>query len=88
MSAFAGFAAIYFVIMVVVRKALGRDSQLINYETTRVIKALQEGLGGIRDVLLDGTQAVYCKIYRNADLPLRRAQANVSVIRRKPALWN
>ncbi|MDB9978018.1 ABC transporter ATP-binding protein/permease [Porticoccaceae bacterium] len=84
MSAFAGFAAIYFVIMVIVRKALARDSQLINYETTRVIKALQEGLGGIRDVLLDGTQAVYCKIYRNADLPLRRAQANVSVISGSP----
>ena len=35
-------------------------------------------------MLLDGTQAVYCKIYRNADLPLRRAQANVSVISGSP----
>jgi ATP-binding cassette subfamily B protein len=30
-------------------------------------------LGGIRDVLLDGTQPVYCDIYRQADHPLRRA---------------
>jgi ATP-binding cassette subfamily B protein len=41
-----------------------------------VVKALQEGLGGIRDVLLDGTQPVYCDIYRQADHPLRRAQGN------------
>ena len=42
------------------------------------MKALQEGLGGIRDVLLDGTQAVYCEAYGRADRQLRRAQgANV-----------
>ena len=39
-----------------------------------MIKVVQEGLGGIRDVLLDGTQPVYCDIYRRADYPLRRAQ--------------
>jgi ATP-binding cassette, subfamily B, bacterial PglK len=33
-------------------------------------------LGGIRDVLLDGTQPVYCDIYRKADHPLRLAQGN------------
>ena len=45
---------------------------------------MQEGLGGIRDVLIDGTQAVYCKIYRSADLPLRRAQANNQIISASP----
>jgi ATP-binding cassette subfamily B protein len=35
---------------------------------------LQEGLGGIRDVLIDGSQATYCEAYRAADHPLRRAQ--------------
>jgi ABC-type multidrug transport system fused ATPase/permease subunit len=33
-------------------------------------------LGGIRDVLLDGTQTVYCDIYRQADHPLRHAQGS------------
>jgi ABC-type multidrug transport system fused ATPase/permease subunit len=41
-----------------------------------VNKAVQEGLGGIRDVLLDGTQSIYCDIYRRADYPLRMAMAN------------
>ena len=53
-------------------------------ESTRVIKALQEGLGGIRDVLIDGTQETYCAIYRSADLPMRRAQAHNTFIGASP----
>jgi ABC-type multidrug transport system fused ATPase/permease subunit len=83
-SAFIGFGAIYVVVILTTKRVLRRDSQRINYESGRLIKSLQEGLGGIRDVLIDGTQAVYCKIYRNADLPLRRAQANIAIISASP----
>ena len=41
---------------------------------------MQEGLGGIRDVLIDGTQNIYCEIYKKSELPLRRAQARVLII--------
>jgi len=83
-TAFIGFGTIYAVVILTSRKALERHSQRINHESGRVIKSLQEGLGGIRDVLIDGTQATYCKIFRNADLPLRRAQANISIISSSP----
>jgi ABC-type multidrug transport system fused ATPase/permease subunit len=83
-SAFVGFGAIYVVVILATKKAIARDGQRINYETGRVLKALNEGLGGIRDVLIDGTQAIYCKIYRNSDLPLRRAQANITIISASP----
>jgi ABC-type multidrug transport system fused ATPase/permease subunit len=83
-SALFGFGTIYVVVILTTKKALARDGERINYESVRVIKALQEGLGGIRDVLIDGTQAAYCKIYSNADLPLRRAQANISIIGNSP----
>lgn len=79
-SAFAGFGAIYVIVIFASKNRLARDGQRISHEQNQVIKALQEGLGGIRDVLIDGTQSVYCKIYRDADLPLRRAQANVQII--------
>jgi len=58
------------------RKRLAVNSRRITSESTKVYKALQEGLGAIRDVLLDGTQSVYCDIYRRADHPLRIAQGN------------
>jgi ATP-binding cassette subfamily B protein len=56
---------------------LQRSSQRIAHEQTQVVRALQEGLGGIRDVLLDGTQPVYCEVYRRADRPLREAQSYI-----------
>lgn len=79
-KAFVGFGLIYVAITFTTKKALLRDSQRINHESSQVIKALQEGLGGIRDVLIDGSQATYCSIYRKADLPLRRSIANVAII--------
>lgn len=79
-----GFGASYALITWLSRRRLHRNSQRIAYEQTQVVKALQEGLGGIRDVLLDGTQSVYCDIYRHADHPLRMAQGNNSFISSSP----
>jgi ABC-type multidrug transport system fused ATPase/permease subunit len=76
--------ASYFLITWVCRRRLHSNSQRIANGQTHVVKALQEGLGGIRDVLLDGTQPVYCEIYRQADQTLRRAQGNNSVIGQIP----
>lgn len=83
-AAFVGFGAIYALVILVTKKRLMRDGQRISREQNQVVKALQEGLGGIRDVLIDGTQAAYCRIYRSADLPLRRATANVQIISSSP----
>jgi ABC-type multidrug transport system fused ATPase/permease subunit len=70
------FGVSYALIARMTHRRLRNNSQRIAYEQTHVIKALQEGLGGIRDVLLDGAQPVYCEIYRQADQPLRKAQGN------------
>lgn len=82
--AFGGFGLIYVFIIMLTKKRLLVNSQRIARESTQVIKSLQEGLGGIRDVLIDGTQAVYCQIYRNADIPLRHAQGNNMFISSSP----
>ena len=49
-------------------------------------KRCRRDLGGIRDVLLDGTQPVYCDIYRRADHGMRRAYGNIIFASRQPAL--
>ena len=72
---FAGFGLIYLVIYRSSRARLQANSRRVASSSTQRIKSLQEGLGGIRDVLLDNTQAVYCAEYRSADRRLRRAQA-------------
>jgi ATP-binding cassette, subfamily B, bacterial PglK len=76
LAAFGGFGLIYGCIIRLTRKQVLADSQRIAIESTQVIKSLQEGLGGIRDVLIDGSQLAYCQIYSNADIPLRRAQGS------------
>jgi ABC-type multidrug transport system fused ATPase/permease subunit len=81
---FGGFGLIYALILRLTRKQLLLNSQRIACESTSVIKSLQEGLGGIRDVLIDGSQTTYCQIYRNADLQLRRAQASNAFISASP----
>lgn len=84
LAAFGGFGVVYSLIIWFTRNRLMVDSQSIARESTQVIKSLQEGLGGIRDVLIDGSQALYCQIYRNSDLPLRRAQGNNQFIGQCP----
>jgi ABC-type multidrug transport system fused ATPase/permease subunit len=84
LAAFSGFGLIYVIIIRLTRKQIFINSERIARESSHVIKSLQEGLGGIRDVLIDGSQDTYCQIYRNADLPLRRAQGNNTFISSSP----
>jgi ATP-binding cassette subfamily B protein len=71
-----GFSLIYGLVTWLIRYRLRLNSQCIAREETNVFKALQEGLGGIRDVLLNGTQKVYCDIFYKAQHPLKRAWGN------------
>jgi ABC-type multidrug transport system fused ATPase/permease subunit len=82
--AFCGFGLIYALIIKLTRKRLTSNSLISGRESTKVIKILQEGLGGIRDVLIDGNQETYCQIYRSADQPMRRAQGNNLFISSSP----
>ncbi len=84
LSAFAGFALIYGFVARYTRRQLLINSEIVARESTHVIKSLQEGLGGIRDVLIDGSQDAYCKIYRDSDAPLRRALGSTTFISASP----
>jgi ABC-type bacteriocin/lantibiotic exporter with double-glycine peptidase domain len=84
LATFSCFGLIYLVIIRLTTKRLLINSQISSRESTQVIKSLQEGLGGIRDILIDGSQATYCQIYNNADQPFRRAQGNSQFISQAP----
>ena len=83
-AAAAGFGICYGVVTWVARRRLRRNGETIAREQTKTVKALQEGLGGIRDVLLDGTQPVYCEVYRRADKHWRMAQGENAFIGQSP----
>ena len=78
------FGASYALMIWLSRQRLHINSQHIAREEVQVVKALQEGLGGIRDVLLANTQQFYCNIYSKANRPLRLAQGNNIFIAQAP----
>jgi ATP-binding cassette subfamily B protein len=84
LSAFVGFGFLYWSVIWYTKSKLKDNSKIIADQSTQMIKSLQEGLGGIRDVLIDSSQQFYCQIYRNADLPLRRASGNNVFISQSP----
>ncbi len=84
LTALLGFGLIYGVIILLTRKRLARYSQRAAVEAVQVVKVLQEGLGGIRDVLISDTQDTYCSLYRQADVPLRHAEAGTVIISGSP----
>lgn len=84
LATFTGFGLIYLGIYLVSRAQLRANSQRVAAGSTQRIKSLQEGLGGIRDVLLDHSQAVYCAQYQKADRRMRLAQARNAVTGEAP----
>jgi ABC-type multidrug transport system fused ATPase/permease subunit len=81
---FIVFGFCYIFIAQIFKRQLRRNGQIIAKEQAKVIKALQEGLGGIRDVVLDNLQQIYCAVYRTADLRFRYALGNNSFIAQTP----
>ena len=83
-SSFIGFGVVYSFIIFFTKRRLATNGLLIARESDQVIKCLQEGLGGIRDVLIDGAQEIYCDLYRRSIVPQKNAQANNQFISQSP----
>ena len=74
------FGVAYAVIVQISKKQLAVISNKTVVYSQLSLQALQEGLGAIRDVLLDGSQPLYLDIYREADRPLRQITAKSNFI--------
>ena len=66
------FGSVYYLIGYFARQRLRQNSRSIAVYATQQIKVLQEGLGAIRDLILDNNQDIYVDLYRKSDLPQRR----------------
>jgi ABC-type multidrug transport system fused ATPase/permease subunit len=74
------FGGAYFGIVRMNRSRYARNSSVVVAAQDDIVKSLQEGLGAIRDVIIDGNQEFYAKTYSAADRRLRTA-SNDSYIR-------
>lgn len=72
---FAGFGAVYLAMSLVIRKHLKRNARIIASVQAESIRSVQEGLGGIRDVIINDTQPYFLSRYSELDRHLQRANA-------------
>jgi ATP-binding cassette subfamily B protein len=61
--AFVSWGGGYIVIARLARKKIRNNSDIIRENQPQAVKCMQEGLGGIRDVILDNTQDVFSQGY-------------------------
>jgi len=61
--AFISWGGGYILIARLVRERMRRNSDIVTTNQPRSVKSMQEGLGGIRDVILDNSQEVFTQGY-------------------------
>ncbi len=79
-----GFSVLYATTTLALRRQLVRNSNIVSASVNQRIQAIQEGIGGIRDVLLDGTQPIYLNRFAFFDYAMRRAQGSSILIGASP----
>ena len=73
--AFGLLASSYSIIGILSLQELTQNGRIISAERQKVFQGIQEGLGSIRDLLLDSSQGVYVSSYTGYDRLLRRYEA-------------
>lgn len=74
------FAIIYGVILKLVRLKITLSSHKIAENQTKITKIIQEGIGNIRDIIIDGTQSVYVKALRGSVVRYQKSVATNQVV--------
>jgi ATP-binding cassette subfamily B protein len=74
------FAITYLLIALTVRKKLKENSKIIVSESQKSLKSLNEGLGGIRDVILGGLQDIILSTFSSSRKILLKAESTNQVL--------
>jgi ABC-type multidrug transport system fused ATPase/permease subunit len=78
------FSILYLAIVLLGKKTIKNNSQIINEEQNKIIFNLQNGLGSFRDIILDKTQEYFITIFAKASLNKARREAVNNIIQSSP----
>lgn len=84
LSAGLGFTGTYLLTTAITRGPLQQSSRVIARALDQRVKAVQEGLGGIRDILLDQSQPTFVKTYEQTMAEYRDARVGVGFFTGSP----
>ena len=81
---FGGIGIIYICMIKFTNKRLAHHSKQIAEYALKSGQSMQEGMGGIRDILLDGTQEVFLSLYSKSEIEVRRSAGSNMLIANAP----
>lgn len=84
LSSIFGFGSLYILVTILSKRFLQANSRTYATEMGRVNKLIQEGIGGIRDVIIDGTQSIYSGLYKGALSRMQYAAAGNAILAQSP----
>lgn len=82
--AIGGFGGVYVAISFTARRVLQRNSGRLASLSTQRIQAVQEGMGAIRDVLIERAQPLYLAKFAQLDRAFRNAQSVTTLLANAP----
>ena len=78
------FAILYYLISLLSKKKISESSKIINLSQNNVVKGLQDGIGAIRNIILDKTHNFYIKLFKKENFKLARKIAFLQFIQQSP----
>lgn len=82
--ALSSMILVYVAISRLTRGRLHANSKILARAVTERTKMIQEGIGAIRDILIDGSQSVFEESFRSADRRFRKAVSTNAFISQSP----
>lgn len=84
LASILSIGSLYLLVSIFTRSSLMRNSHIIADTAALCVRSIQEGLGGIRDIILDNTQGIFIKHYSAHVTSMRVAQATNAFVGESP----
>jgi ABC-type multidrug transport system fused ATPase/permease subunit len=78
------FASLYFGIIKFGKKTLKTSGEIVNKAQDHIVESLRNGLGAIRDIIIDKTQDFYVNIFQKASFEKSKKEALIIFIQYAP----
>ena len=78
------FSILYLTIVRLSKKKTMEGSEIINQEQQNIVRNLKNGLGSMRDIILDNAQAFYLKVFKTSTFRSQKKHAFVYFISNSP----
>jgi ATP-binding cassette, subfamily B, bacterial PglK len=77
-------AGLYLIALLAVRRRVADNAAVIGSTHEQRIKAVQENLAGIRDIIIDRSQAAHLRMFKAIDRQFMKARAEIAVLSTAP----